>query len=423
MLAVVRKNPEFARLWTAQIISGTGDWLNRVAIVSLIGELGGNDALLGVGMLFAIEFAMRMLPTAIFGPFAGPIADRMSRRTLMVLADIASAITVPCYLFVRDPAHLPLLYGLIVFQMGVSMFFHAARQGALPNTVPREELQDAMALSAATWSLVLSIGSVLGGILITVIGRDGVFWIDAATYVLSALFLAKLKLPPVPKHDAPLRWLDILLFREVRKGFRHIRNLGITPIIFTKTLWGGCGGFIVMLSVVGRDRFGIATAEMSAPEAAAAATSLLFAARGVGTGIGPLLATRLIGRDDVALKRQISCGFLVAVLGYVAFGVADTLPLAFASIAFAHLGGSALWVASTTYLQKKVDDAYRGRAFALDFLFMTLSFTAGGFLAGWLHDQGEPIRVTVWVLCGCVFVMGAIWTLLARGMNADETRV
>lgn len=414
MLSVVRKNPEFARLWYAQVISGIGDWLNRVATVTLLGELGGKDALAGVGILFAIEFAMRMLPTAIFGPIAGPIADRVSRRTLMVLSDLVNAATVPCYLFVRDPEHLPLLYGLVVVQMGVSMFFHSARQGALPNTVPKESLHKAMALSAATWSMVLSIGSVLGGLLIVQVGRDAVFVIDSATYVVSALVLVRLRLPPVPKHDKPFHLFDILLFRDVRKGFAHIHELGLTPILLTKTLWGACGGFIVMLSVVSKERFGIATEELTAVAATGAATSLLFAARGVGTGLGPLLGHWLIGSSDAALKRQITLGFALAVIGYAGFAIAPTLPLAFGAVAFAHIGGSSLWVASTTFIQKKVDDAFRGRAFALDFLFMTLSFVGGGFLAGILYDRGEGIEFTVWTLCGCVFVMGAFWTWLAR---------
>ena len=414
MLAVVTKNPEFARLWYAQLISGTGDWLNRVAVITLIGELGGEDARLGVGMLFAIEFAVRMLPTAIFGPIAGPVADRVSRRTLMVLSDLVNAATVPCYLFIRDPAHLPLLYGLIVVQMGVSMFFHSARQGALPNTVPRESLHKAMALSAATWSIVLSFGSVLGGILLLKVGSDGVFIIDSLTYVASAVVLSKLRLPPVPKHDLPFHIFDIVLFRDVRKGFAHIRELGLAPILFTKTLWGGCGGFIVMLSVVGRERFGLATEGVSTIEAAGAATSLLFAARGVGTGIGPLLGHWVLGSSDAALKRQISVGFVLAIVGYAAFAIAPTLPLAFVTIAFAHIGGSALWVASTTLIQNRVDDAFRGRAFALDFLFMTFSFVGGGFLAGTLYELGETIETTIWALCGCVLVMGAFWTWIAR---------
>lgn len=414
MLSVVRKNPEFARLWYAQLISGTGDWLNRVAIITLIAELSGEDMRFGIGLLFAVEFAVRMLPTAIFGPIAGPVADRISRRNLMVLSDLVNAVTVPCYLFVREPAQLPLLYGLIVVQMGTSMFFHSARQGALPNTVPRESLHKAMALSAATWSMVLSIGSVLGGILIVQIGRNGVFVIDSATYVVSALVLVKLRLPPVPKHDEPFHLFDILLFRDVRKGFAHIRELGIAPILFTKTLWGGCGGFIVMLSIVGKERFGLATGELTAVAATGAATSLLFAARGVGTGLGPLLGHWLIGSSDKALKRQISIGFMLAVIGYAVFAVAPTLPLAFGAVTFAHIGGSSLWVASTTFIQKKVDDAFRGRAFALDFLFMTLSFVGGGFLAGVLYDQGEGIEFTIWALCGCVLVMGSFWTWLAR---------
>ena len=414
MFSVVRKNPEFARLWYAQLISGTGDWLNRVAIIALIREFGGKDSLLGIGTLFAIEFAMRMLPTAAFGPIAGPIADRFSRRWVMVISDLVNAATVACFLFVRDASLLPLLYGLIVVQVGVSMFFHAARQSALPNTVPNESLHDAMALSAATWSMVLSLGSVIGGWLLTRIGSDGVFLLDSLTYVLSAAVLLRLKLPPTPQHEAPLGWLDILLLRDVRRAFVHIRELELTPILFTKTLWGGCGGFLVMLSVVGFERFGIATVELSSDEVGGLAMSTLFAARGVGTGTGPLLGNWLLGSSDRALKLQISLGFLVAAVGYAAFAVPDTLTLAFCAVAFAHTGGSALWVASTTLIQKKVDDAYRGRAFALDFLFMTLSFVGGSILAGLLYDAGGSIESTVWTLCACVLLMGGYWTWLAR---------
>lgn len=417
MFPVVRRNPEFARLWYAQLISGTGDWLNRIAVVTLIGELSGPEAQLGVGILFGLELALRMLPTALFGPIAGPVADRFPRRVVLVAADAVNAVLVLLYLFVRDPEHLPLLYTLIVLQMGSSMFFHAARQGALPSTVPREELGSAMALAAATWSAVLSIGSVAGGLLIGRVGMNGIFLFDSATYVLSGLFLLRLELPPVSEHPEPFRWRDVLTFEDVRRGYRHLKSLGILPVLFTKSMWGGCGGFLVMLSVVARDRFGSPTEGVTRAAAVGAATSALFAARGVGTALGPLIANRVLGQSDPGLRKAISLGFLIAVVGYSGFAFAPTLPLAFAAVAFAHLGGSALWVGSTVFMQKHIADGFRSRVFALDFLWMTLAFSCGGLLAGWLYDATGSSETAVLTMCAIVAVMGSLWTLLARGVE------
>jgi MFS family permease len=88
-------------LWTAQVVSQAGDWLNRVAVLTLVGTLGGNTAVVGVGTLFGAELAFRLLPSALLGPIAGPVADRLPRRLLMVTADVLRALVVASMCFVR----------------------------------------------------------------------------------------------------------------------------------------------------------------------------------------------------------------------------------------------------------------------------------------------------------------------------------
>ncbi|MCP5022294.1 MAG: MFS transporter [bacterium] len=415
MFGVIRRNPQFRQLWFAQVVSATGDWLNRIATLVLIGELGGGEAQLKVGLLYGIEYALRMLPTAVFSPLAGPLADRLPRRAIMVTSDLIRAVVVACLLLIQDPDHLQYLYGLIFLQMSLGIFFEAARSGALPNTVPKEDLHEAYALSAATWSTMLAVGGFLGGVLVEHIGVGGVFITDATTYLCSALFLWKLRLPPVPTHPESFRLLDILQLRDLRRGVSHVRSLGILPILFSKVLWSPCGGFVILFPILAQ-RF--AEGPVGIQEAGSA-IGLLFAARGVGTGVGPLLARRLGGSSEAMLLKQTWGGMLVGAVGYVILPFAANLWLAATCVMVAHMGGSAQWVGSTTYWQRRIDDAFRGRVFASEFLLMTLGFSTFAVLSGWMYDRIGDLDTIIWSFASLTTLGGIIALLLFRKLPRE----
>lgn len=416
MFDVLRKYPEFRKLWFAQLISQSGDWLSRMALLGLIG-LHSNQAALGVGLLYGVEMAMRLLPTAFFGPLAGSLADRMSRRALMITSDVIRSVIVLGYLAIDSEGDLPLLYCLLLGQMSLGIFFESARAASIPNTLPREALHAAYALSAMTWSTVLALGSFAGGALVKLVGVDTVFIVDSLSYLVSAVFVVRMKLPPTPAQAEAFRWRDIVLFTEMRRAARHVRGLGIGAAIATKSLWGGAGGYLVMLSVVGSERFAGAGAD---PGTVGFVTGILFCARGVGTGLGPLLARRFFGSTDRALMRQILGGFTLAAIFYLGFAFSGSLALGFACVVVAHMGGSSLWVASTVLWQKRVDDAFRGRVFALEFFGMTLSFAIGGLIAGLLYDATGSIEETLVCTSAAVLVSGFLWWRLARGMRKRD---
>lgn len=420
MLGVALRNRRFLRLWSAQGISQLGNWLNRMAVIALVAELG--EGAHGVAALFAGELSLRLLPPAVFSTLAGSVADRVPRRALMIGADLLQAATVLGLLFVRDTADLPLLYALLATQMSLSIFFHAASSASVPNVVPKEELHEANALSAATWSLMLCVGSLFGGILVNLLGLQAAFLLDAATFLVSAWLVLGLRLPPVPKQDTPFSLKDVVLFTEIRRGYVHVREKGALIELFSKVFWGPAGGFLVLLSLAATERYAAGLEGESAMAAVAFTSGALYSARGVGTGLGPILARRFSGSSESALRRQIAAGFAIAAVFYVGFAFATNLWVGFAFVALAHIGGSALWVASTTFWQRRVDDAFRGRVYALEAFSMTLAFTAGAWLTAGLHTSfsdaypGDPeaaLRWTTWLLCATVAASGALWTWIA----------
>jgi MFS family permease len=419
MIGVALRNPEFRKLWLSQVVSQAGDWFNRIAVISLLSELAGGEAAVGLGLSFALELAVRMLPTAVLGPIAGPLADRLPRKLLLVGGDLLRSVVVLGFLLVDGPEDLPLLYVLLFTQMGLGIFFDAARQATVPNTVPPHEIHEAIALSSVTWSTMLSVGALLGGAAIGPLGLAGVFVVDAGTYLASALLIASAKLPPTPPQDEPLRWHDLLTQRDLRRGFAHARERGIARALMTKAFWGPAGGFLICLSLLATERFGAPNAEQatSAARTGVALGWLLFA-RGIGTAFGPILARRFHGKELGHLLTQIRWGFVIAATCYALVPFAPSLPWAVVLVALAHLGGGALWVASTSFLQRTVGDRFRGRAHALDFFGMTVSFASFGLITGAVRDWTGSTDAALWASAGLTLGSGLVWWRFVRPMVA-----
>src|SRR5690606_10915930 len=244
-------------------------------------ERGSPLALAGV-------FIFKLLPWALASPLAGVLVDRFNRRWLMIASDGLRALIVLGFLFIDDPAELPLLYVLITLQVVVGAVFIPAKSASLPNITTPRELYTANALSAATWSSMLAIGAALGGFFTTWLGVTAVFLIDAATYAVSGYFIYRSTIPQ--DTDARHEPLFKAAYREILDGWRHLRtHPHIGRIALSKATWSVGGGALVFtLALLG---------DQVTETALAAGIGLLFMARGIGTGVGPIVA-RAVFRDE-----------------------------------------------------------------------------------------------------------------------------
>ncbi len=386
---LVRANPNFRRLWLAQIISEMGDWFYTISIYSLLLELTGTARSVGLAVV------LQILPQFFAAPTAGVVNDRMSRKRVMIFADLARAVIVLGMLAVSRAEMVWLVYLLLLLETLMWAFFEPGRSAIVPNITEGEDLVVANALSSMTWSLNLAVGSALGGAVAAFFGREAVFGLNSLSFLLSAALLARMRFPePHLDHAAPMKARDLVDFSPMAEGINYVRrDRRLLATLLVKTGLGLMATHWVLLPVFGERIFPVRGAGLDARNSGMLGMSLLMGSRGIGALVGPVLAGYWTGQRQARLRLSILLGFIAGALGYFGLAVAPSIALACATIVLAHAGGSIVWVSSTTLLQLQTEDRFRGRVFSADFAFLVLSGSVASYLAGSLVDVGVTVRM------------------------------
>lgn len=398
--ALVRGNKAYRRLWLGQVISLAGDWFRTIALYALVLRLTGASGLALSGVLIA-----QTLPMFLLGPIAGVVVDRFNRKTVMIGADLVRALLTVGFLFITTADQLWLAYVLMAAVMSVSTFFHPAYVATIPNVTRREELVAANALGSATWAAMLAIGSGLGGVVTATLGIHTAFWIDVATYVVSAVCIARVTIPAraAEKNDADASaqhngWQEFVRGLRYMGTHAHVRRL-----LSVKVWSAGVGGGMVLLSAIFAEKvFQIGVTGMG----------MFYMVRGIGAVCGPILARRIVGEAPRAMYRTIGVAFGLMAALYVVFASMPTVPAAAVALCLGTMAANVLWVFSSTLLQISVPDTYRGRVFATDFALLTVIMALSTFVAGWAMDQmGISPRVLTTMLGCLLFLPAAFWLI------------
>jgi MFS family permease len=151
--------------------------------------------------------------------------------------------------------------------------------------------------------------------------------------------------------------------------------------------------------------------------------SILLGGRGMGALVGPLVVARWAGRSDRRLRLGILFGYLTTALGYGFLGSARTVWIAGACAMLAHMGGSTVWVFSTTLLQLHTEDRFRGRVFAADLGLSMLTIAAGAYFCGFLLDRGVSPRAVATGTGAIMLAPAALWGWFMRGNRTAESKV
>lgn len=399
-IELVSRNKDFRHLWIAAVISMLGEWFNTIALFFLILEYTGSEFLLGV------LFTVRMLSFALLQPIIGLLADRFNRKTLMVVSNLAQSVLALGFLLVDGPEDMVWMLGLSGVMMMLHGSYMTAERAALPNVVDEADLATANALDAASWSTALCIGAMLGGVVVSIWGVDAAFIIDSITFLIGTLFLINLKLPQERDidMDGPL---FSTAFRNIVKGWKRIRSEPrLFRIVFAKASWNIAGGGLagVFLVLMGADITGFG---------AAFGFGLFFFARGLGTGLGPILARNVFTNPN---RWPSLVGQLIVGSGFFYLLVGMTLDinlwLTVILVVIAHSASGANWVLSTILTQQWVEDEIRGRVFSTDMLILSLAFSASTSVAGYLMEYTDlSIQNGLIIFAGLMMASGIVFTL------------
>jgi MFS family permease len=409
-LRLVRGNRNFRRLWLAQIVSEIGDWFYTLSIYTLLLQLTGHASSV------ALALVLQVLPQTLVGPTAGVVNDRLRRKHVMIAADLVRVVVVLAMLLVRSRSMVWVVYPLLLAETIMAAFFEPARSSVIPNIAAKGEVLIANTLSSATWSVNLLIGASVGGVVAAFFGRDAVFILNALSFLASAVLLAGMRFAePHAEAAAPLRPRDLVDFSPVLEGIRYIRNQRtLLPTVFAKAGELMIGPSWVIFTVMGAHEFAVHWRNVDAARGAMLGMSILLGGRGLGALVGPLVSARWAGRSDRRLQLGILFGYLTIAVGYGILGFSRTVWMAAACAMLAHMGGSTVWVFSTTLLQLHTDDRFRGRVFSADLGFSMLTIAAGAYLCGRLLDAGITAR-TVATYTGLVMLIPAVlWALAMR---------
>jgi MFS family permease len=278
----VLRGREFRLLFGGQAVSVLGDRMVAVALAFAVLEIGGSAADIGL-VLGAGSFPL--VATVLVG---GVVADRASRRSVMIVADLVrvgsqGAMAALLIGGVADVWMLALLAGVSGAATG---FFSPASTGLLPEIVLAEQLQPANALRASAVSTGEILGPIIAGVLVAAAGAGWAIAIDAATFAVSAACLAALRVSPRVTEE------QSSFVADLRAGWTTFRSLRwvwtfVAYFAFGNLLWGA---WSVLGPIVAKHDLG-----------GAAAWGFVLGAMGVGALIGSLLAAHVDPRRPLVL--------------------------------------------------------------------------------------------------------------------------
>ena len=379
------RNTRFLQLWVGQGISFVGDFVSTVALVVLIVQITDSATAVG-GVLVA-----RLLPT-LASPLVGVLADRLDRRAILVASDLARAVLILGVIFTRD---IIVLY-VLVFLMGLARtFFNPTVRAAFPSVVGGGDLTRANALISGTFSVSITVGPALGGLLVATVGVNAAFILDAATYLVSAAFLYRIPFPRPQGSEENEGFMG-----ELRAGFGYLAGAHVPLAIVV-------GSFLTILAINTTIPAEVFLAKETF-DAGNAGYGLLVSLWGGGTVLGSILMAVL--GDRFRLMPFYFLSIFVGGLALVGTGLAPVFALALGALVIEGVCTGIDNVSTDTILQNRVPDAFLGRVFSVRFLTYSAGEALAYFAGGLIVDSFGP-RLT-YLFAGIAAIAAGLAVLL-----------
>jgi len=401
---VLRHGP-FARLLAGQFVSQLGDGLIYLSLIIMLNRLlDETHATAAIGILLICQTA----PRVFFGLLAGVYVDRLDRKRLMIVADVARGLVVLACLFVTRPADIWIYYVCAALLSAFSAVFAPAKSASLPHLVAKDQLLIANTLSQTSFYVALTAGTALAGVLIGVFDSPvPAIVFDAVSFGVSALFIAALPLPHQARRASTQNAAQV--WAELKEGLRFIAG--------QRLLVGSIAGF--SLTMLG-----------------AGATNVLFVPFVVNdlrlseTWVGFIDLTQVMGMVAINLfVARIAARYTPAIIfgaGIVGLGLAIAAT-GWVQQAWVLFPLSVVWgltiapvQASAATLVQSVPDAVRGRTVSATETLVGIANVLSMALAGF---AGSAIGVrSSFIAGGLIAALGGVlaWWVMRSAVLSDQ---
>jgi MFS family permease len=341
-LGLLRRRGSFRLLFLATLESGLGTWMATIALTADV--TARTDSPWWVSALFVVTF----LPSIVVGLLLGPLVDRLSRKRLVIAADLVRLVAFVLAAFSGSALEVVALAAVAGI---ANSFFRPAVLAGVPNLVDEDDLVQGTSLLQATDWASTAIGPVLGGLLVSASGVHLVYWINAGTFLVSALLLVRI----------PARLLQSE--QAITRG--HWRDLADGLAVFRRSM--------ALLTVLVAFSFAMVEAGLinvseiflaeHALHRGAFGYGLLWTATGIGLVAGSLLSGELLEQRDVRTLYPLV--FVVWAAGVLGAGVSPDIWVAALAMVLSGFGNGVAFPLTVVIVQRATSDAVRGRAFTL----------------------------------------------------------
>lgn len=393
------RDARFSAFWLAGTISLFGDRLHQIALGVMV------LAITGSALQTGLVFLAATLPNLLLGPLAGTFVDRWDQKRVMIVSDLLRAGLVLLLPFVVEENVL-LVYPLVFTVTAVSLFFRPAKAAILPRIVARDDLIPA---NGAIWTgetLADIAGYPLAGVFVAFLGTNLAlaFWVDAVTYVVSAILLVGLVIPPVVREAGPRVGGAMAAFLdELRDGWRFLRG---EAALFQNTLVSVMAqlsiGATLSLMVVYAER-SLAGDVIPYPEN--------YAVIEAAIGLGNLAGGFAVGAIGARLRKGwlVVTGFLVMGLATVVLGLTSNEMVALAAAVVIGIFNLVYVIPSQTLFAERTPAGLMGRVVAIRSSIVMGALTGAMAVSAGLAEQVDA---------GLIIAVTGLLTVLAAGLAA-----
>lgn len=415
-MQLLRSNRSFRRLWSGQVVSELGNWFNFIAGLGLVRAVS-----VAAPEATAIMLVARLAPFALFAPLAGAFADRLSRRAVMIVSDVARAFVALGFLLVDGPEDLWIAYVCSVAASLLTALFEAAKNGAMPNIAGGQGLLAGNALMYSSRFLLMSFGAALGGWASAHFGYQTAFIINAVSFLVSAYSIWLIPEKEMREEDvdetgkpneagdrqAKKRqsfWIDL------QEGWKYIaRHPLVAAIIGVNVLWATGGGACNLIY----DRLGGVVFAGQGGLEGDAGVAALYATVGAGVFFGMLCARRVGTHVELHGVTAKFIGWMLFAHGVV-FAVAGLMPTLWLTGLMMFLSRFIIGIefaVQETLLMRLVPDNLRGRVITTDRAAEILVMSISTVFAAWSLRAISPRTLTI--ISGLLSATpGLLWLML-----------